>query len=219
MSEAQSLNVWTLSKGAKPRWKLQLTTTDIEEALASFIAFSDAGRQVAVYELGEFEHEGEQVVGQVGFMWSENLNDYMGSEPSGRGQGWTEDYNTFVAYAALSAQSRSLTTTSSTRQLSQPRYVEAACERCGVILPMNELQHYTHDVQTGRVSGTTRTSHSTTSRMSSRSFSSSTRNATSHTSGRRYYRSETLLLCPGCYEQHRLADRNIFQILWDGLTK
>ena len=216
MSAGPSLNVWTLGQGASGRWKLHLTTSSLGEAEACFNNLEQAGKQVAIYELGLFEHEGEQVAGQVGFKWSANFNDYMETEPQGRGIGWTEDFDTWVTYNVPTG-SQPVPSTSELVPAVRPakveepveRYVERACQHCGLILPMNQLRRLTHDVQTGRSSGTTRSSRSTTTRFSSRSFSNSNSFGSSSSSGRRHYKTETLILCKACYTRQRKVDRNL----------
>ena len=229
MSVGPNINVWTLGKGAKGAWKLQLSTADFDEALALFAELDGQGKQVALYELGLFEHEGQQVAGQVGFWWSDNLNTYMEMEPQDRGVGWSEDFATHVNYripdlglwtAATQAASTGVAVPTMTA-VAEPleRYVEKPCGQCGRILPMNELSHYTREVQSGRTSGMTRTSRSNTSRASAGSFSNSTRNGSSSSSGRTYYRTETLLLCNSCYPAQKQQGRTFLRFLWECLTR
>lgn len=99
MSIAPNINVWTLGRGARGQWKLQLSTANLKEAETCFAELEQQGKQVALYELGVFEHEGSRVAGQVGFWWSANLNEYMETEPQGRGVGWAHDFDTYVSYA------------------------------------------------------------------------------------------------------------------------
>lgn len=200
-----NINVWTLGAGVKGKWKLILTTDDLEQAVAVFQDLEQQGRQVAVYELGSFVHEGKKVVGQVGFWWSENLNEYMGGTPSVRGRGLSEDHGTLVNYIFPGEEQRSASSNLPTS--SQPaRYAEATCDRCGKILPMNELKRLSHNVTTGGFSGTNRVSRSTTTRISSRGVSSSYTNGSSSSSGRRYYKRETVMLCAECYRSQVGSD-------------
>lgn len=217
MTFGPNINVWTLGKGARGQWKLQLSTADLGEAAACFKALEQAGKQVALYELGLFEHEGHRIAGQVAFWWSANLNAFMEREPEDRGVGWADGYDTYVTYTVPEAAP----TASLPAAVEEPRerYVERGCDHCGKIVPMNALSRFTHEVRTGRTSGTSRVSRSTSSRSSSNSYSSGARYGSSSTSGRTHYRTETLLLCNDCYARQKHASRNIFQIVWDLLNK
>ncbi len=101
MSTSPTINVWTLGRGPRGQWTLQHTTPDLDEAAALFEQLDGQGQQVALYEIGLFEHEGRRVAGQVGFWWSANLNGYMEMEPEGRGAGWSDEFDTYVHYEPL----------------------------------------------------------------------------------------------------------------------
>lgn len=226
MSVGPNINVWTLGKGARGQWKLQLSTADFEEAVTLFAELDGQGKQVALYELGLFEHEGQQVAGQIGFWWSANLNEYMEREPEDRGFGWSDDSDTYVHYrfrehstAQAASTAVAVSTIPAPAEEASERYAEQPCDHCGKILPMNKLSRYTHEVQSGRTSGTTRTSRSNTSRASSGSFSNSTRNGSSSTSGRIYYRNETLLLCEDCYPVQVQRGRTFLQFILASLSR
>lgn len=204
MSFSPNINVWTLGKGARGAWRLHHTTDSLQDAASWFAKLDEQGKQVALYELGLFEHEGQQIAGQVAFWWSTNLNEYMEREPENRGVGWSDGYDTWVEYtfpeqavAALPA----IREEHVPAVVAEPteRYVEAACDRCGLILPRNRLQQYIHEVKSGRTSGTYRNSRSTSQRSSRNNFSSGSSFGSSSTSGRTFYKTETLLLCEECY--------------------
>lgn len=219
MSFSPNINVWTLGKGPRGAWKLQHTTESLEEAVTWFEQLEAKGKQVALYELGAFLHEGKQTAGQVAFWWSVDLNAYMERAPEGRGIGWADGFDTWITYA-FPEPSVALPTpreASLPETIAEPeeRYVEAACEHCGRILPMNRLKRLTHEVRAGRSSGSFRSSRSTTSRTSSKSLSNSSTFGTSSSSGRSYYKTETLVLCEACHEKQVYADRTITQILFE----
>ncbi|MCJ2109017.1 hypothetical protein MKK70_27345 [Methylobacterium sp. E-041] len=206
MTLSANINVWTLGKGARGAWKLHHTTDSMEDAAGWFTKLEGEGKQVSLYELGLFEHEGQQVAGQVAFWWSTTLNTYMEREPEDRGVGWADGFDTWVAYAIPGSGVAALPTI---REEPVPvvtakpaaRYVEASCDRCGMILPMNQLHRHTREVKTGRTSGTRRSSHSTSERYLKSSFSGGTTFSSSSSSGRTFYKTETLLLCEACYAQ------------------
>lgn len=237
MSFVPSFNVWTRSKGHQPKWVLHHTTETLSEALAWFTQLDAEGEQVAIYELGSFIHEGEEVEGQVGFWWSASLNDYMTRAPMRRGLGWTEDFDTWVEYRSPPLSSPAdielwgELAVSADQELAQSpeyqevalepeeRYVEVPCEHCGLILPMNQLHRLTHDVRTGGSSGFRSTSGRSSRQGTSRSqrgatFSSSSGSrSSSSASNRTYYKTETLVLCADCYAKQDRADHPILTFL------
>lgn len=195
MTVGSKINVWTLGKGGRGVWKLRHTTDSMEDAAAWFTKLEGQGKQVALYELGLFQHEGQQVAGQVAFWWSINLNAYMEGEPEDRGVGWADGFDTWVAYAIPEPAVAALPAIRKERLPSvaaEPTalFVEASCDRCGMILPMNQFHRHVHEVKTGRTSGTHRRSHSTSQRYSKNSFSLGTTFGSSSTSGRTFYKTE-----------------------------
>ena len=98
VSFSPNLNVWTLGKGARGQWKLHHTTDSMQDAASWFAKLEKQGKQVVLYELGLFQHEGHQIAGQVAFWWSANLNEAMEREPEDRGVGWADGYDTWVEY-------------------------------------------------------------------------------------------------------------------------
>lgn len=111
MSFSPNINVWTLGKGANGQWKLHHTTESLEDAVSWLLKLEAQGKQVALYELGMFLHDGMQVAGQVGFWWTANLYGYMEGEPQGRGCGWSDGYDTYVDYTFPEEPSSSMSDT------------------------------------------------------------------------------------------------------------
>lgn len=199
MSFSPNINVWTLGKGTRGAWKLQHTTESMEDAAAVFLKLQGEGKQVALYELGLFEHEGKQVAGQVAFWWSPNLNEAMEREPEDRGIGWSDGFDTWVEYTFPQVAETALPAIwkeSVPAAVLQPteRYVEASCDQCGLIVPMNQLQRFTHEVRSGRSSGASHTSGSTSRQSQGGSLSNSSKSRSFSQSNRIYYKTETLIL-------------------------
>lgn len=119
MSFSPNINVWTLGKGPRGQWKLHHTTDSLEDAIEWFVRLDDQGKQVALYELGAFLHQGKRTAGQVAFWWNEAFNGHMESEPEGRGVGWSDDFDIWVEYEHPEDASSSLTALEADRPRSE----------------------------------------------------------------------------------------------------
>lgn len=208
-------NVWTRSKADENGWSLLLNTSDLKEALALAKRIGRGDTIAMIYEQGVFTHDGRRVVDQVGFWWSRNAYKAMGSHPRGRGYGYSDTHGEFVEYEyPMGGEAE----TTAHRQLAisaggevaeaeeATQYAEVECERCHKLFPGNLAQNYAHEVETGRVSGTTRSTRSSSSRYSARSYSTTSYHSESASSGRTYYRTVTEVLCQECYNAQAEAD-------------
>ncbi len=205
------LNVWTRpKKDDSADWALQLTTEDPDEAQQAAEQAANARTISTVFERGRFMVEGKRKTDQIMFWWSESYYDTMEEEPQGRGHGWSEEYETFVDYEYPNGTALVISDIRSSEvdvPRQKQRYAMVNCEICGIELPQNEAQVYTHNVEVGHSSGSYRFSSSSTHRLSRRSSSNSYTSGTSRTSGRKYYKRESVFLCANCFEERQGSDQ------------
>lgn len=211
-------NVWTRDKSDENSWSLVLNTSDMREAVSLGKRVGKGQTIALVYEQALFHHHGKRIVGQVAFWWSRNYYKTMGSSPAGRGSGYSDAHGEFVEYEfpgdaepEPEPASNGAMVVAAGSELAEPEavavYADAQCDRCYKIVPGNQVQSYSSEVQTGRVSGTSRIGRSNSTRFSGRSFSSTSSHSESSSSGRTYYRTVTETLCLECYAQQEEKDR------------
>ncbi len=212
--------VWTRNLNDEESWKLELSTDDLAEAQALALEFGTDDVISTIYERGRFKVGRRYRTEYILFWWSDSYAEQMGGVPEGRGEGWPEHHKGYVMYEPADDQpagsSAIATGRSSVVLAAAPqtrRYQMIHCERCGLELPKNEAYPYTQDVKIGSSSGSSRSGYSSTSRTSSRSFSNSSTSRQSYSSGRNYYRRQTMLLCGECYTAQVQADKDAFRSL------
>ncbi len=104
---------------------------------------------------------------------------------------------------------------SSDASIEKPRYIEVACDRCGLIIPKNRTQELTFERQVSRTTGTRRygvsnaTGFASTVNGKNVSMRNSSRRtqSSSQSSGRRHYETVTVLLCDSCHASDSVSGR------------
>ncbi len=212
-----SFRLWTKNKDDDSSWSLVIETSDLDEAVALGKRLGRGETIAVVYEQALLNRSGKRLIDQVAFWWSRNYYKTMGSHPVGRGCGYSDTYSEFVEYefpteGEPEQASAGELVVSPTHEVVQyedsPLYARAQCDHCSKIFPGNLAQKYTYEAQSGRVSGTFRSSRSNSTRYSGRSYSSGSSHSESFSSGRTYYRKVTKVLCQECYGKQAEADLN-----------